>query len=210
MTRFLIADDHSLVRKGLNALLREEFPGARVVEVGDTAGLIDQAVKEKKWDLIISDISMPGRSILEVLEQLKTLLPNTPVLILSVFPEDQYVIRALKAGAAGYLNKDSSPEDLIRAIRQLLQGKKYVSAEAAELLAGFIGKDPHRPPHEKLSAREFDVLKRIASGKSVSDIAADLSLSVNTISTYRSRILEKMGMHHNAELTTYAISNKLV
>jgi two-component system invasion response regulator UvrY len=207
--KFLIADDHSLIRKGLSTLLREEYPGAEVSEVTDSAALISKAV-EQKWDLIISDISMPGRSILETLRELKKILPTTPVLILSVHPEDQYVVRALKAGASGYLNKESHPEDLLKAVKQLLQGKKYISAQGAEKLAASFGDDPNKLPHEKLSEREFDVLKRIASGKTVSEIAAALSLSVNTISTYRSRILEKMNMQNNAELTVYAVEHKLV
>jgi DNA-binding NarL/FixJ family response regulator len=207
--KFLIADDHSLIRKGLSIVLREEFPGAEVSEVTDSSALVNKAV-DQKWDLIISDISMPGRSILETLRQLKKLLPATPVLILSVHPEDQYVVRALKAGASGYLNKESRPEELVKAIKQLLQGKKYVSAEGAEKLAASFGDDPNKMPHEKLSEREFDVLKRLASGKTVSDIAAALSLSVNTISTYRARILEKMNMQNNAELTLYAVENKLI
>lgn len=209
MTKFLIADDHSLIRKGLSTLLREEFPGSEVSEVTDSSALLQEAVSEK-WDLIISDISMPGRNILETLKQLKKMLPNTPVLILSVHPEDQYVVRALKAGASGYLNKESHPEELLKAVRQLLQGKKYVSAEGAEKLAASFGDDPNQLPHEKLSEREFDVLKRLASGKTVSEIATSLSLSVNTISTYRSRILEKMSMQNNAELTLYAVENKLI
>jgi two-component system invasion response regulator UvrY len=209
VTKFLIADDHSLIRKGLNTLLREEFPGADVREVTDSSALLQEAVTEK-WDLIISDISMPGRNILETLKQLKKILPNTPVLILSVHPEDQYVVRALKAGASGYLNKESAPEELLKAVRQLLLGKKYVSAEGAEKLAASFGDDPNQLPHEKLSEREFDVLKRLASGKTVSEVATSLSLSVNTISTYRSRILEKMSMQNNAELTLYAVENKLI
>lgn len=209
MIKFLIADDHSLIRKGLSTVLREEFPGAEVSEVTDSSALVNKAV-EQKWDLIISDISMPGRSILETLRQLKKILPETPVLILSVHPEDQYVVRALKAGTSGYLNKESRPEELVKAIKQLLQGKRYISAEGAERLAASFGDDPNKLPHEKLSEREFDVLKRIASGKTVSEIAAALSLSVNTISTYRSRILEKMNMQNNAELTLYAIENKLL
>jgi DNA-binding NarL/FixJ family response regulator len=208
VTKFLIADDHSLIRKGLTSLLLEEFPGAEVGEVTDAAALVGKAA-EQRWDLIISDISMPGRSVLETLRQLKKLLPATPVLILSVHPEDQYVVRALKAGASGYLNKETGPDELVKAIKQLLQGKKYISAEGAEKLAASIGDDPLQLPHEKLSEREFDVLKRIASGKTVSEIAGELSLSVNTISTYRSRILEKMHMQNNAELTLYVIENKL-
>jgi len=207
--KFLIADDHSLIRKGLSIVLREEFPGSEVSEVTDSSALINKAV-DQKWDLIISDISMPGRSILETLRQLKKLLPATPVLILSVHPEDQYVVRALKAGASRYLNKESRPEELVKAIKQLLNGKKYVSAEGAEKLAASFGDDPNKMPHEKLSEREFDVLKRIASGKTVSEIASALSLSVNTISTYRARILEKMSMQNNAELTLYAVENKLI
>lgn len=209
MTKFLIVDDHSLIRKGLSTLLREEFPGAEVSEVTDSSALIREAVVQK-WDLIISDIFMPGRNILETLRQLKKILPATPVLILSVHPEDQYVVRALKAGASGYLNKESHPEELLKAVRQLLLGKKYVSAEGVEKLAASFGDDLNQLPHEKLSEREFDVLKRLASGKTVSEIAATLALSVNTISTYRSRILEKMNMQNNVELTLYVVENKLI
>jgi len=153
---------------------------------------------------------MPGRSGLDALRQLKESLPKLPVLIMSIHPEDQYAIRVLKAGAAGYLSKASAPDELVKAVRIVLAGKKYITSSTAEKLANSISKDQDKLPHEYLSDREFDVLKRIASGKAVSEIAAQLSLSITTVSTYRSRIMAKMNMKSNAELTMYAIDNQLL
>ncbi len=209
MRKILIADDHSVVRKGLKQILLEAFPSASVAEVGDAEDLLKK-VMAQEWDVVISDISMPGRSGLEVLQQIRQNHPRLPVLILSVHPEDQYAIRVLKAGASGYLNKDSAPEELVKAVNRVLLGKKYITPTIAEKLATALDQDADRNPHEYLSDREFEVLKLLAAGKSVSDIAEQLSLSVTTVSTYRARIMNKMNMKTNADLTLYAIEHKLM
>ncbi|MDP4129502.1 MAG: response regulator transcription factor [Bacteroidota bacterium] len=209
MYRFLIADDHTVVRKGLKQILVEAFPSALVEEVTDAEGML-KMVFTQQWDVVISDISMPGRSGLEVLQQVKLHYPKLPVLILSVHSEDLYALRVLKSGAAGYLNKDSAPEQLVAAVNRVMQGKKYITPTIAEKLANSLDHDMDKLSHEYLSDREFEVLKLIAGGKTVSDIASRLSLSVTTISTYRSRIMVKMNLKTNAELTLYAIENKLI
>ncbi len=209
MIRILIADDHAVVRRGLAQILLDEFKGAHIAEVGNSEELIRTAMKER-WDVIISDLSMPGRSGLDALRQIRESFPKLPVLIMSIHPEDQYAIRVLKAGAAGYLSKDTAPDELVKAVRIVLAGKKYISSSTAEKLASTILRDQDKAPHEYLSDREFDVLKLIASGKTVSEIAAQLSLSITTVSTYRSRIMTKMNMKSNAELTIYAIDNQLL
>jgi DNA-binding NarL/FixJ family response regulator len=209
MRRFLIADDHTVVRKGLKQILLEAFPSATVEEVVDAEDLLKKVMQEE-WDVVISDISMPGRSGLEVLLQIRQNYPKLPVLILSVHPEDQYAIRVLKAGASGYLNKDSAPEELVKAVNRVLLGKKYITSTIAEKLATTLDQDSEKSPHEYLSDREFEVLKLLAAGKSVSDIAEQLSLSVTTVSTYRARIMTKMNLRTNADLTLYAIEHKLI
>jgi two-component system invasion response regulator UvrY len=209
MRKILIADDHTVVRRGLKQILLEEFPSASVTEVSDAEDLLKKVLAEP-WDVVISDISMPGRSGLEVLQQIRQHYPKLPVLILSVHPEDQYAIRVLKAGASGYLNKDSASEELVKAVNRVLLGKKYITASLAEKLATSLEQDADKFPHEMLSDREFEVLKMLASGKTVSDIADQLSLSVTTVSTYRSRIMTKMNLRTNADLTLYAIENKLM
>ncbi len=209
MHRFLIADDHTVVRKGLKQILLEAFPSAFVEEVKDAEGLL-KMVFTQAWDVVISDISMPGRSGLEVLQQVKQHYPKLPVLILSVHSEDLYALRVLKSGASGYLNKDSAPEQLVAAVNRVMQGKKYITPTVAEKLANSLDHDLDKLSHEYLSDREFEVLKLIAGGQAVSDIAARLSLSVTTISTYRSRIMTKMSLKTNAELTLYAIEHKLI
>ena len=210
MLRILIADDHALVRKGLKQILLEEYPSAIVEEVNDGEGVIKKSVSNE-WDIIISDLSMPGRSGLDILKQVKQNLPNLPVLILSIHPEEQYAIRVLKAGAAGYLRKDAATEELVEAVQRVLQGRKYISPSIAEKIAEYLGHDSSdKAPYEFLSNREFDVFTRLASGKTVSEIADQLSLSATTVSTYRSRILEKMNMRTNAELTRYALENNLI
>jgi len=209
MIRIIIADDHTVVRRGLKQILMEGFPDATIEEVVDAGDLIHK-VMSSEWDVVISDLSMPGRSGLDALQQIKQNFPKLPVLILSVHSEEQYALRVLKAGASGYLNKDSAPEELINAVQRVLLGKKYITASIAEKLATTLGHDAEKPAHEYLSNREFDVLKQIASGKSVSDIAEALSLSITTVSTYRARIMIKMGMRTNADLTLYAIENKLL
>jgi len=209
MIRILIADDHSIVRRGLKEILLEEFPDAEITGVSDGIELLRET-RSSSWNIVISDLSMPGRNGLETLKQLREESPKLPVLILSMHPEDQYAIRALRAGAAGYLTKESASEELVNAVRKILSGKKYISGDVAEKLAENLEVDSTRALHEILSDREFDVLKMIASGKTVSEIAEGLSLSVTTVSTYRARILLKTKMKTNAELTHYAIENKLV
>ena len=209
MVRIIIADDHTVVRKGLKQILLEEFPSAHIEEVSDAEELLKKVMKSE-WDVVISDLSMPGRSGLESLQQIKQHYPRLPVLILSVHSEEHYAIRVLKAGASGYLSKDTAPDELVKAVNRVLLGKKYITASIAEKLASTLDQDNEKPSHEHLSDREFEVLKLIASGKSVSDIAAMLSLSVTTVSTYRARILTKMNMKTNADLTLYAIQNKLL
>jgi DNA-binding NarL/FixJ family response regulator len=200
MIRILIADDHAIVRKGLRQLLTEEYPSANIKEVGDAEELVVQALSNE-WDVVICDLSMPGRSGLDALRQIKQASPKLPVLIMSMHPQDQYALRVLKAGASGYLGKDSIHEELIKAVQTVLLGKKFITPSIAERLAEAFETDSEEQRHELLSDREFDVFKLLASGKSVSEIAAQLSLSVTTVSTYRSRILEKMNMRSNADLT---------
>ncbi len=205
----LIADDHAIVRKGLVQLLREEFHFAEITEAANSADVLDKA-KGKIWDVILLDISMPGRSGLDVLKQLRADGIKAPVLMLSMHPEDQYALRVLKAGASGFLNKDSATDDLIAAVHKVLSGKKYITASLAEKMAEAMGDGGDRAAHELLSDRELQVLQLIAAGKTVSEIAETISLSVNTISTYRTRILEKLSLGNNAELTRYALDNHLV
>ncbi len=209
MIYILIADDHIVVRKGLKQILLEEFVDAHIEEASNGTELLKKIATEK-WDIVISDLSMPGQSGLEILKQVKQDFPKLPFLILSMHPEDQYAIRVLKAGASGYLTKESAPDELVKAVRHILNGRKYITESIAEKLAAGINLDNNESLHAALSDREFAVLKLIASGKTVSEVAEILSLSVPTISTYRARILEKMNMKTNAELTHYAIENKLV
>ncbi|MEO6405645.1 MAG: response regulator transcription factor [Ferruginibacter sp.] len=209
MVRFLIADDHTIVRRGIRQILLEGFPTSHIEEVGDAEDMIKKII-QAEWDVVISDLSMPGRSGLEALQQIKQIRPKLPVLILSIHPEEQYALRVLKAGAAGYLSKDLAPDELVNAVQRVLLGKKYITASIAEKLASVLDNDSDKLPHEYLSDREFSVLKLLASGKSVSDIAETLFLSVTTVSTYRARIMAKMNMKSNADLTLYAIENKLL
>ncbi len=209
MIRVLIADDHTVVRRGLRQILLEGFPTAQIEEVPDAEELIKR-VMQAEWDVVISDLSMPGRSGLEALQQIKQLQPKLPVLILSIHPEEQYAIRVLKAGASGYLSKDSAPDELVNAVQRVLLGKKYITDTIAEKLASVLDQDSNKSPHEYLSDREFSVLKMLAAGKSVSEIAESLFLSVTTVSTYRSRIMTKMNMKSNADLTLYAVEHKLL
>lgn len=209
MIKILIADDHTVVRKGLRQILLEGFPGAHIEEVGDAEDMIKKVINEE-WDVVISDLSMPGRSGLEALQQIKHINARLPVLILSIHPEEQYALRVLKAGAAGYLSKDMAPDELVNAVQRVMLGKKYITASIAEKLAAVFDQDSGKSPHEYLSDREFSVLKLLATGKSVSEIAESLFLSVTTVSTYRARIMAKMNMKNNADLTLYAIENKLI
>ncbi|HYT59861.1 MAG TPA: response regulator transcription factor [Haliangiales bacterium] len=207
--RILIADDHAVVRRGLKQILADEFKKAAFGEVGNAREALER-VRKENWDAVVLDITMPGRSGLEALKEIKEAKPRLPVLVLSMHPEDQFAVRVLKSGAAGYMTKESAPEELVGAIKKVLTGGRYVSAALAEKMASYLAIDTPNPPHERLSDREFVVLRMIASGKTVSQIARELSLSVKTVSTYRMRILEKMGMASNAELTHYAIKNQLV
>lgn len=209
MIKILIADDHAVVRKGLRQILLEEYPSAKIGEVADAESLLAEVTKDK-WDIVICDMNMPGRSGLDALTQIKQLAPQLPVLIMSMYPEDQYALRVLKAGASGYLGKDNIHEDIIRAVQTVQLGKKFITPTIAEKLANALGENNSLQPHETLSDREFDVFKLLASGKAVSDIAMQLSLSATTVSTYRSRIMEKMNMRTNAELTRYAIEKQLI
>jgi DNA-binding NarL/FixJ family response regulator len=206
--RVLIADDHAVVRRGLKQILLDEYGALEVGEASDAHETLRLA-REEPWDIVVLDISMPGRSGLEVLKELKQTRPRLPVLILTTHPEEQYAVRVLKAGAAGYMTKESAPEHLVEAVRKVTAGGRYITPTLADLLVTQIA-GAEKPPHESLSDREFQVLRLIASGKSVGQIAEELSLSSNTVSTYRARVLEKMGMRTNAELTHYAISNGLV
>lgn len=207
--KVLIADDHAIVREGLKQILADTKD---IVVAGEAENGLDavKLVRQGKFDVMLLDISMPDRNGIEVLKQIKKEFPKTTVLMLTMHREDQYAIRSLKAGAAGYLNKQSAPAELVNAIRQVAAGRKYISPTLAQELANQVGEDHEVPLHETLSDREFQTLTMIASGKTVSDIASELLLSVKTISMYRARLLQKMKLRHNAELTHYAIKNNLV
>jgi len=207
--KILIADDHAVVRRGLKQILAEE-PNMAVFGEACNAQEVLKNVREQNWDIVILDITMPDRSGLEVLKELKNIRPKLPVLILSIHPEEQYAVRVLKAGAAGYMTKESAPEELVKAVRKVIRGSKYISPSLAEKLAFDLETDSEKPLHETLSDREYQVMCMIASGKTVKEIAKELYLSVKTISAHRARILEKMKMKTNAELTHYAIKNRLV
>ncbi|MBC7722899.1 MAG: response regulator transcription factor [Pedobacter sp.] len=208
--KILIGDDHSVVRRGLKMIILEEFPNAFIQEAIDGADVL-KMLDDQPWDIIISDISMPGRSGVEIIKLIKELAPKIPILILSVHAAEHYAVRTLKVGASGYLTKESAPEELVKAIKQIVSGRRYITPDIADLLVDQQGglEDDHSL-HKQLSNREFEVMKMIAEGKKVSDIGDKLSLSINTISTYRARILEKMNMASNAELTKYAMTNGLI
>ncbi|HUS31702.1 MAG TPA: response regulator transcription factor [Kofleriaceae bacterium] len=208
MHRILLVDDHVVVRRGVRAILEDHFPGIHVAEAnnGDEA----LAALAQPFDAVVLDLSMPGRSGFDLLSEIKHRYPKLPVLIMSLHDEEQFAVRALRAGAAGYLTKAAASEQLVAAISKITRGSKYISDTLAERLATDVGGDHIASRHERLSDREFDVMRGIASGSSVSEIAAQMHLSVKTVSTYRTRLLEKMGMSTNAELTRYAIENGLV
>lgn len=209
MINILVADDHAVVRQGVKQILADVKDMAVKDEAQNGSETLKK-VTENEYDVVLLDISMPGRSGLEVLEDIKAQRPKQAVLILSMHPEEQYAVRALRAGASGYLTKASAPQELIGAIRKVAGGGKYVTSSLAEKLADEMEIDTEKLPHERLSNREHQVMLMLAEGKSVSDIADELCLSVKTISTYRSRIMDKMGMKKNAELTLYAVHNKLI
>ena len=207
--KILLADDHAVVRSGLKGILAEGLERVVFGEARNTQEALVLLFKEK-WDVVVLDITMPGRSGLEVLRQIKKSHPKLPVLVLSMHLESEFAVRVLKQGASGYITKESAPEELVGAIRKVLAGGRYVSAALAQTLAARLSSDEHKPLQELLSDREFSVLCLIASGKFVTEIALELSLSVKTISTYRARILEKMKMKNNAQLMRYAIDHHLV
>lgn len=209
MIKTLIADDHAVVRRGLRQILEETADIAVHGEAANAREVMDQ-LRAGAWDALVLDITMPGRSGLDILKEIKQQWPKLPVLMLSMHSEDQYAARVLKAGAAGYLPKESAPDELVKAIRKIQGGGRYVSPAQAEKLIYLFHHDGDKLPHERLSDREYEVLRRIASGRTVSQIGGDMKLSVKTISTYRTRILEKMKMKTNAELTHYAIKNGVV
>jgi len=207
--RILIADDHAIVRHGLRQILSDSED---LVVSGEARNGVEalQLAREGEWDVVLLDVSMPDRNGIDTLKQLRKEFPRLPVLMLSMHPEEHYAVRALKAGASGYLTKQSAPEQLVTAIRQVAAGKKYVSPSLAEELANAISDDGDKAPHEKLSDREYQTLVMIASGKTLTLIAEELKLSVKTVSVYRARLLEKMKLKNNAELTHYGLKHNLV
>ena len=209
MIKVLIADDHPIVREGLKQVI-EKSPDMHVAGEAEGGQEVLDAVAREDWDVLILDFSMPGKSGLDVLRDLRNSRPNLPVLVLSMHPESELAPRLLKAGAAGYLNKESAPKELVNAIRKLHDGGRYVSPALAEKLAADLAGGADRPPHEQLSDREYQVLLAIAAGKSAHDVAAELSISVKTVRTYRDRIMEKLALSNDVELTRYALDNKLV
>jgi DNA-binding NarL/FixJ family response regulator len=209
MLKVLVIDDFPLIRRGVRDLLVEGFQGAKIGEAGNFHEMLD-LLRRKPWDVAVMDISMPGMNGLEALKQVKQEFPDLPVLIFSMHPEEQYAIRMFKAGADGYLTKSSAPEELVKAIKKVHGGGKYVSSSLGEALASTVKPGAEKDLHELLSDREYQVLCFIGSGKTVSEIADTMNLSVTTISTYRARILEKMRMKTNAEMTRYAIEQGLV
>ena len=209
MIKILIADDHAIMRRGLKEILTRELKEVKCAEAENVPQLLD-LVRRQEWDLAILDVSMPGRSGLDALTDLKKAQPKLPVLVLCMHPEDQLGKRALKVGASGYMNKEAAPEELIVAIRKVLAGRVHVTPALAERLALDLREEPGRPLHEALSNRELEVLRMIALGKTVTEIARELHLSVATVSTHRAHILEKMNMKTTSELIRYALQNHLV
>ncbi len=209
MIRVLIADDHAIVRKGLVQIASESREIEMRGEASEYSSLM-KLMKDEPCDVLLLDISMPGKNGIDVLKIVREQYPKAHVLILSMYPEDQYAIRALKAGAAGYLTKDSAPERLVEAILSVSRGKKYITPKVAEMLATHLVTDTEGAPHELLSDREFQTMRLIASGKQLSQIADELALSPKTVSVYRARVLEKMQLKNNAEITHYAIKHGLV
>lgn len=209
MLKILVVDDHAMIRVGLSQVLLKEFPNANIGEAESAEAALEQ-IRRKSWDFVVMDITMPGRSGLDVLKDIQLARPKLPVLIMSMHGEEQFAVRVLKAGAAGFISKHSAPGEMVQAVRKILAGGRYVSSRVADRLILDLGKQSEKLPHEKLSDRELQVLCMFANGKINKEVAAELSLSVKTVSTYRARILEKMQMSSNAELTRYAIKNGLV
>ena len=208
MDRIIIVDDHPIFRAGLKQIINKE-PGMKVVGEAENAKQFYRILSEVDWDLIVLDISLPGESGIEILKELRYRYNKTPVLVLSNHPESQYGVRSLKAGASGYMTKEAVPRELVMAIRRILSGRKYISSKLAEKLADGLDIQAGAPAHDKLSDREFQVMRMLGSGKTVKEIAGELLLSVQTVSTYRARILEKMGMKNTSEITRYVVENQL-
>ncbi len=209
MRRLLVVDDHEVVRRGTRQVLAEGFPGAAFGEAGTAAEAL-AALQAGRWDLLVLDINLPGRSGLEVLEDVRRQWPQLPVLVLSAYPEEEFAVRCLRLGASGYLTKSSAADELVAAARKALEGGKYVTAALAERLAAVLGGGVQSEPHEALSGRELQVVRLVATGRSMKEIAAELHLSEKTIATYRARISEKLGVSTNVELTRYALQHRLV
>jgi len=209
MKRILVADDHAIVRKGLKETLEEELGDLQFGEAGNSQQALDQVWKED-WDLVMLDINMDQRSGLEVLEEIRKARPKLPVLILSMYPVEEFGVRALKLGASGYINKQSAPEELVEAVRSVLAGRRYISAALADRLAADAQRGAETPSHHTLSTREYQVMLMIARGMTLKEIAADLSISAKTVGTYHLRILAKMGLSNDIQITRYALLNKLV
>ncbi len=212
MNHILIVDDHSIVRKGMRQVLEETGEAFGFGEAENAAEAVKK-IREENWDLVLMDVSMPGKRGPELLNQIKSEKPNLPILILSAYPEEQYAVRLIRAGASGYINKQSAPDYLVDAVKTVLEGNKFINEKVASLLAESIVNnetDDGKPAHERLSDREFVVFTQIALGIPLSEIANALNLSVKTISTYRTRLLEKMGLKTNADITLYAVRNKLI
>ncbi|CAM2138389.1 two-component system, NarL family, invasion response regulator UvrY [Pararobbsia alpina] len=207
--RILLVDDHAIVRQGVKQLLLDKGIATDVSEAETGAEALAQ-IDRAFWDIVLLDISLPDMNGIEVLKRLRRKAPRVPILMFSMYREDQYAVRALKAGAAGYLSKTSNATEMIGAVRQVAAGRKYVSVSMAEALADYVSLDGDQLPHERLSDREYQTLCMLGSGKRLTDIAVALSLSVKTVSVYRSRLLEKMGLSNNAELTYYVMSNNLI
>lgn len=207
MKRIILADDHSFIRLGLIQILKDEYPSADITEVANGEELVKK-VTLHDYDIVISDLDMPGRSGLEALEQIKLIKPELPVLILSIYPEELYAVRVLKAGASGYMNKNAAPEELITAVQRILQGRKYITPEISEKLLTQL--EPDKKPHETLTNREFEIFKLLAIGKTLTQISESLSLALTTVSTHRTRILKKLDATSNSELTRYAIAHQLI
>ncbi len=207
--KVLIADDHTIVRRGIKQVLAE-IPGVQVTAEAGTGAEVLELIDSSEFDLVLLDISMPRQSGIEVLKQIKWQKPNLPVLVLSIYPEEQYAVRALRAGSSGYLTKESAPDELKQAVIKIARGEKYITSSLAEKLASELSLDRKKMPHEILSDREYEVFNLLASGNTASQVAQKMSLSVKTISTYRSRILSKMNFKTNAQLTHYAFKNNLI
>jgi len=209
MITILIADDHAIVRQGLKKMLADESD-MKVIGEASSADEILALVRKEKCSVLLLDVTMPGKSGLDIIKDLRRISPKMHILVLSMHPEAQFAVRVLRAGGSGYLTKESAPEELVRAIRKIAQGGKYVSAALAELLATLTEADIEKLPHERLSEREFQIMRMIAQGKSVSEIGNELSLSIKTVSTYRARVLDKLNVRSNAELARYAVEQKII